>query len=139
MALWLALWLVAGAAAAAEPDVQPVLRFPPRQPSDPVRCFTAPVTRTETAFWGAANRGDAPAAGPFDVELLRVHPDGTRAVLSRETVARLEPGESAVFQYAYPVAFCITPEPRLPWPPGGRFRATVGEGAGRRAIDALDP
>ncbi len=128
-----------GAARAADPDVAPFIRFAPRPNVEAVRCFASPVTRTETVFWGATNRGDAPAAGPLALELARIHPDGTQTLLKRETAERLGAGDSLVYQYQYPVMLCVTTDPRLPWPGGGRFRVTVNSAGVNRAADALDP
>ena len=131
--------LLAAAARAAYPDLAPFLRFAPRPPVEAVRCFAGPVTRTETIFWGAANRGDAPVTAPLTIELARIHPDGTQTLLKRETAEGLGAGESLVFHYMYPVMLCVTTDPRLPWPGGGRFRVTVNPGGPRRSTDAPDP
>ena len=131
--------LLLAAARAADPDLAPFVRFAPRPNVEAVRCFASPVTRTETIFWGATNRGDAPVAGALTIELARIHPDGTQTLLKREAAERLGAGESLVYQYMYPVMLCVTTDPRLPWPGGGRFRVTLESGAGRRAIDAMDP
>lgn len=128
----------AGPVGAAEAELTPVLRFAARPPGEVIRCFASPVTRTETIFWGVANRGDETAAA-VAVELARIQPDGTRTVLKKETVERLPAGEDAVFQFAYQVTFCVTPEPRRPWPPGGRFRVTIKPGGPGRSLDARDP
>jgi hypothetical protein len=104
-----------------------------------VRCISGPLTRTEILFWGLANRGDASAVVPVAVELSRIHPDGSSTLLKRETLDRLSAGESQTFQYAYPVVLCVTADPRLPWPEGGRFRVTLEGGGVRRTADAPDP
>ncbi len=129
----------AGSAWAAEPDLAPFLRFAPRPPVEVVRCVAGPLTRTETIFWGATNRGDSPVAAPLTIELARIHPDGTQTLLKRETAERLGAGESLIYQYMYPMMLCVTTDPRLPWPGGGRFRVTLESGAGRRMVEALDP
>ena len=128
-----------GTARAAEPDLAPFVRFAPRPNVEAVRCIASPVTRTETIFWGATNRADAPVAGAFTIELARIHPDGTQTLLKRETAERLGAGESLVLQYMYPVMLCVTTDPRLPWPGGGRFRVMVDVGGLKRSADALDP
>lgn len=135
----LAIPFAPGAGAAAESALAPFLRFAPPSPGQGVRCFISPITQTETIFWGANNRGDTPVEGAIALELSRVHPDGTQTLLMRETAERLAAGESLVFQYRHPAVLCVTTDPRLPWPGGGRFRVTVEFGAVRRSVDALDP
>ncbi len=139
LALAASLALLLAAAWAADPDPAPLLRFAPRPNVEAVRCIGSLLTRTETVFWGATNRGDAPVAGPLTIELTRIHPDGTQTLLKRETAERLGAGQSVLYQYMYDVVFCVTTDPRLPWPGGGRFRVTLESGAWRRAVDALDP
>ncbi len=139
LAVPLGLLAASGRARGAEPDLAPFLRFAPRPNVEAVRCFGSSLTRTETVFWGATNRGDAPVTAPLTIELVRIHPDGTQTLLKRETAERLGGGESLAYQYMYPVMLCVTTDPRLPWPGGGRFRVTVEGAVGRRAVDALDP
>ena len=133
------LFLPRAALGATGPDVAAVIQFPPRPPAEATRCFASPITRTETIFWGATNQGDAPVPAPIAVELTRIHPNGTSTRLSRETVGVLAPGETILFQFPYPVTLCVTADPRLPWPNGGRFRVTVDADDVRRTADALDP
>ncbi len=134
-----ALSLPRAALGATGPEVAAVIQFPPRPPAEATRCFATPITRTETIFWGVTNRGDAPVPALIAVELTRIHPNGTSSRLGRETVGILAPGETILFQLPYPVTLCLTADPRLPWPGGGRFRVTVDAGGVQRSADALDP
>ncbi len=69
----LAVMAPGGGVAAPGPGLVPILQSSPRPLTEAVRCISGPLTRTETLFWGVANRGDAPAVVPVAVELSRIH------------------------------------------------------------------
>jgi hypothetical protein len=127
------------ALAATAPDLVPVLRLAPRASAEAVRCSGARIARTETLMWGVENRGPAPAPGPHALELIRLHPDGTSTLLVRGTIGTLAAGETYLLRFPYEVTYCVTKDPGLPWPAGGRFRVTVGSGSAQPSTEAPDP
>ncbi len=127
------------ALAATAPDLVPVLRFPPRPSAEALRCSGDPIARTETLLWGMENRSADAAPGPHGLELTRLHPDGTSTLLVRQTIGGLAAGETFLIRFPYEVIYCLSGDPRMPWPAGGRFRVSVGSGGAQRSTEASDP